>query len=144
MTIEEYKRIYFMEWLHRFMGRVIGIAFIGPLLYYSKKGWIRGKFLKICGGLAALGGLQGVIGWYMVKSGLEHQTFEVNNSVPRVSQYRLALHLTTAVALYSSLFTISLKLLAPSNHSILYSNPNVKLIQRLAIATTVNLFIFYI
>ena len=55
-----------------------------------------------------LGGLQGFIGWIMVKSGLDHKTFEENNSVPRVSAYKLAAHLSAAVALYSTLFYMSL------------------------------------
>lgn len=88
MSLEAFKAIYWWEWAHRFLGRFIGMAFALPLLAF----WIfrkipRGMEIKLLGVLA-LGGLQGAIGWYMVKSGLVDRI--------DVSHYRLALHLGTA------------------------------------------------
>ncbi len=88
MSLEAFKTIYWWEWSHRFLGRFIGLAFALPLLMFWVLGKIpRGMNLKLLGVLA-LGGLQGVIGWYMVKSGLVDRV--------DVSHYRLALHLGTA------------------------------------------------
>ena len=88
MSLEAFKTIYWWEWSHRFLGRFIGLAFALPLLVFWLLGRIpRGMNLKLLGVLA-LGGVQGVIGWYMVKSGLVERV--------DVSHYRLALHLGTA------------------------------------------------
>ncbi|MGD9667434.1 MAG: COX15/CtaA family protein [Hyphomicrobiaceae bacterium] len=88
MSLEAFKAIYWWEWSHRFLGRFIGLAFALPLLAFWMLGRIpRGMELKLLGVLA-LGGLQGAIGWYMVKSGLVDRV--------DVSHYRLALHLGTA------------------------------------------------
>lgn len=102
MTLEAYKQIYFWEWFHRLLGRLIGIVYTLPLVYF----WLRGKIpsrLKPRFVLFLfLGGLQGFIGWYMVKSGLINE--------PRVSHYRLALHLSTAFILLSLLWLQALAL----------------------------------
>ena len=91
MTLDEFKSIYWWEWAHRFLGRFIGVAFAVPFVVF----WFLGKLKRGTApkflGVLALGGLQGVIGWYMVKSGLADRV--------DVSQYRLALHLTTAFAI---------------------------------------------
>jgi cytochrome c oxidase assembly protein subunit 15 len=91
MTLDAFKSIYWWEWSHRFLGRFIGVAFALPLMFF----WLTGRLKRGSGakfvGLLALGGVQGVIGWYMVKSGLVDRI--------DVSQYRLALHLTTAFAI---------------------------------------------
>ncbi len=88
MSLEAFKAIYWWEWGHRFLGRLIGLAFALPLAVFWFLGALRpGYGLKLAGVLA-LGGLQGAIGWYMVKSGLVDRV--------DVSQYRLALHLTVA------------------------------------------------
>ena len=110
MSVDDFKRIFFMEWLHRLWGRVIGVAFFFPFVYFAGKGWIRGKLMAQCLGLFALGGGQGALGWYMVKSGLDERNFEENNSVPRVSQYRLAAHLSMAVALYVAMMWMGMVL----------------------------------
>lgn len=100
MTLSEFKFIYFMEYGHRMWGRAIGAFFALPAAYF----WARGRFSKpmkirvlIFG---ALIGIQGLMGWYMVRSGLEDR-FHKQDDVPRVSQYRLASHLTFAFVLYS-------------------------------------------
>ncbi len=103
-----------MEYGHRMWGRLIGAAFYGPAAYF----WARGRlppFLKPR--VAVLGVLlacQGLLGWYMVKSGLDHKNFEGPSDVPRVSQYRLASHLGAAMVFYSLLFWNSLEVLVPA------------------------------
>lgn len=91
MQLEEFKSIYFWEYLHRLIGRFTGLIFLIPFLYF----WIRGTFdastLKRMFVLLALGALQGAMGWIMVKSGLVE--------LPYVSHYRLAIHLTLAFIL---------------------------------------------
>lgn len=100
MTLDEFKQIFFWEWAHRAYGRVIGVAFALPFAYFLARGRIpRREALKL-GGIFALGGLQGVIGWWMVKSGL-HNVKE--NDVARVSHLRLAAHLGSAFVIYTLL-----------------------------------------
>jgi len=100
MSLEAFKAIYWWEWAHRFLGRFIGIAFALPFVAFWFMGKLRGRFALKCLGVFALGGLQGAIGWYMVKSGLVDRI--------DVSQYRLALHLLTAFALLSLLVWLAL------------------------------------
>lgn len=88
MSLAEFKGIFWLEYLHRLWGRLIGLAFALPFAVFFLIGWIRGAFAWRCLGLLVLGGSQGVMGWYMVKSGLVDQ--------PDVSQYRLAAHLGLA------------------------------------------------
>jgi len=102
MEIGEFKTIFFWEWFHRFWGRLIGLAYGVPLLYFWVRGRLpRGSKLKLFG-LFLLGGAQGVIGWWMVKSGLVDQ--------PAVSHYRLAVHLSMAFLLYGCLLWMGLSL----------------------------------
>jgi cytochrome c oxidase assembly protein subunit 15 len=101
MSLDAFKTIYWWEWSHRFLGRFIGVAFAVPLLFF----WLTGRLKPGTGakflGILALGGLQGAIGWYMVKSGLSDRI--------DVSQYRLALHLTTALAILSIIVWLALE-----------------------------------
>lgn len=101
MDLQAFKAIYWWEWSHRFLGRFIGIAFALPFLFFWLTGRLRGRFALKCLGVLALGGLQGAIGWYMVKSGLVDRI--------DVSQYRLALHLLTAFAILSLLVWLALE-----------------------------------
>ena len=95
MSLEEFQFIYWWEWGHRFLGRVIGLAFAVPLVIFWLKGWLDRR-MKLWGvGLLFLGGLQGFIGWYMVSSGLTERV--------DVSQYRLALHLGMAAVIFAFL-----------------------------------------
>ena len=91
MSLDEFKFIFWWEWSHRFLGRLIGIAFALPLAVFWVTRRLRpGLPVKLLSVLA-LGGLQGAIGWYMVSSGLSERV--------DVSQYRLALHLSVAMAI---------------------------------------------
>ncbi|MDX2028136.1 MAG: COX15/CtaA family protein [Alphaproteobacteria bacterium] len=100
MTLEEFKGIYFWEWLHRLWGRLTGVVFALPFLWFLAQRRIdRTTGLKLAG-ILALGGLQGFIGWFMVQSGLELRT--------SVSPYRLALHLGFAVLLYALMLWMAL------------------------------------
>ena len=93
-----------MEWGHRILGRLIGVVFVGPLVYFAARKKISGAMVTKMSGLAALIGVQGLLGWYMVQSGLEESIMDTPGAVPRVSQYRLAAHLGTAIMLYAGMF----------------------------------------
>lgn len=97
MTLEEFKKIFFWEWLHRLWGRLIGIFYAVPLLFFWRRiaPEDRAKYLGVLG----LGFLQGAMGWYMVKSGLIDQ--------PAVSHYRLAAHLMLAFLIYGCLLRLA-------------------------------------
>lgn len=101
MSLSEFKWIWWMEYIHRSFGRAIGAVYYLPAAYFWYRGWFN-KGMKIRA--VALGGLlaaQGLLGWYMVKSGLEEKPEP--DGVARVSQYRLAAHLGTAFIFYSLL-----------------------------------------
>lgn len=100
-----------MEWGHRVLGRVVGIAFVAPLAYYALKKKLTPGLTPRFVGMAVLIGLQGLLGWYMVKSGLEQSIMDTPGAVPRVSQYRLAAHYGTAVVLYAGMFGTGLAIL---------------------------------
>jgi cytochrome c oxidase assembly protein subunit 15 len=102
MSLAEFKNIYFWEYVHRLLGRLIGLAFALPLLWFAvRKAIPRGYGWKLLA-LLALGGLQGAIGWWMVASGLV--------DVPEVSHIRLAVHLLTAFAIFGGLVWVGLDL----------------------------------
>jgi cytochrome c oxidase assembly protein subunit 15 len=105
MTLADYKFIYFWEWLHRLLGRLIGLAFALPLAWF----WIRGAIPKgyklPLVGLLVLGGLQGVFGWFMVRSGL-------SGEVTDVSHFWLSIHLLTALLTLALLVWVALDLIA--------------------------------
>ncbi|KAF8897223.1 COX15/CtaA family [Infundibulicybe gibba] len=104
ITLDDFKRIFYMEWGHRVLGRLIGVVFVGPLAYFALRKKISSSMAVKLGGLGLLIGAQGLLGWYMVKSGLEESLMETPGAVPRVSQYRLAAHLGTAFVLYAGMF----------------------------------------
>lgn len=105
MTLGEFKSIFLFEYTHRLLGRLIGAAFFVPMVVFWLKGWVDRRLgLKLVG-LFVLGGLQGVLGWYMVKSGLV--------SRPDVSQYRLAAHLTLALVILGAMVWVALGVLSP-------------------------------
>ncbi|GBG34166.1 Cytochrome c oxidase assembly protein COX15 [Hondaea fermentalgiana] len=113
MSLDEFKHIYFMEWFHRMWGRGLGFVFGVPFLYFMARGRIQrlpGMTPKLFG-LLALGGGQGLVGWWMVKSGLEEPTNEWKE--PRVSPYRLAAHLTVALGVFTGLVWTGLTALNP-------------------------------
>ncbi|WP_395615427.1 COX15/CtaA family protein [Sphingorhabdus sp.] len=112
MTMAEFKFIYFWEWVHRLLGRVIGLAFALPLAWFWVKQAIPAGYKPRLLALLALGGLQGTIGWWMVSSGLSART--------DVSHYRLAVHLLTAFIILGGLVWTALDLKA------LVKNPAAK------------------
>lgn len=113
MTLEEFKRIWWMEYLHRMWGRLIGTIFIIPATYFWFKGMLKHGMKTRIVALGSLIGLQGLMGWYMVKSGLEDRFVEPSD-VPRVSQYRLAAHLGLALLIYTGFLYNALDHLIPA------------------------------
>ncbi|KYN09885.1 Cytochrome c oxidase assembly protein COX15 like protein [Trachymyrmex cornetzi] len=113
MTLEEFKRIWWMEYLHRMWGRLIGAVFIIPATYFWYKGMLKRGMKTRVVALGSLIGLQGLMGWYMVKSGLEDRFIEPSD-IPRVSQYRLAAHLGLALLLYTGFLYNALDHLIPA------------------------------
>ncbi len=105
MTLSEFKSIFWFEYGHRLLGRSIGIIFLLPFLFFLFRGKIEKSLTPKLIIMFVLGGLQGLMGWYMVKSGL------VND--PHVSQYRLTAHLGLAVVIYAYMFWVALDLLYP-------------------------------
>ena len=102
MDLAAFKRIFFWEWLHRLLGRVIGLAFALPLLWFAVRREIpRGYGWKMVA-LLVLGGAQGALGWYMVMSGLSDRT--------DVSHFRLSAHLLLALAIMAGLVWVALDL----------------------------------
>ncbi|KAK3384243.1 putative cytochrome c oxidase assembly protein [Lasiosphaeria ovina] len=100
MDLSEFKKIYYMEWTHRLWGRVIGMSFVLPTVYFIARRRVTPRMAATLVGISGLIGFQGFIGWWMVKSGLKDDLF-APGSHPRVSQYRLAAHLATAFVCYS-------------------------------------------
>jgi cytochrome c oxidase assembly protein subunit 15 len=94
MTLAEFKTIFWWEWAHRLMGRLIGAAFLLPFLAFLAKGWIRPGLRGRLWAIFGLGALQGAIGWWMVASGLTERV--------EVSQYRLATHLILACVIFAA------------------------------------------
>ena len=108
--LEDFKDIYFWEWLHRFIGRMIGLVFFIPFLYFIITKQLTSSTIKKSLILMALGAFQGFLGWYMVKSGLVDR--------PDVSHYRLAAHLTTAFLTFAYTFWVALDLMFPNKKDI--------------------------
>lgn len=104
MTVEGFKFIFWWEWAHRLLARSIGILFAVPLVCFWATGKIEKRLRLPLVGLLALGGLQGFVGWWMVSSGLSERT--------DVSQYRLAVHLTLACIIFSSIMWV-MRAIAP-------------------------------
>ena len=109
-SIQDFKDIYFWEWIHRVIGRFIGLVFLLPFIYFLITKQLTKPTIKKALLLLGLGSLQGFLGWYMVKSGL------VDN--PDVSHYRLAAHLTTAFITFAATFWVALDLMFPSRKEI--------------------------
>lgn len=106
MGVSEFKSIFWLEYLHRLLGRTIGIVFLAPFLFFVIKGYIqKSEWLKYLL-MFILGGMQGLLGWYMVKSGLV--------DVPHVSQYRLTAHLVAAFLIYAYMLWVAMSLLFPA------------------------------
>ena len=157
MKLEEFKKIYFMEWFHRVWGRFIGVSYFAGLLYF---GAVRGRNPSsrvltrkmLLGSTAVLVGIgaQGAVGWWMVASGLTDDLLEPG-AHPRVSHYRLATHLALAFGLYTSMYLMGSRVLR--NRRLLsdpeaamklvraLQSPQLVTFRRLSTALTVLIFI---
>ncbi|MBC5836620.1 COX15/CtaA family protein [Flavobacterium muglaense] len=116
--LSDYKFIYFWEWFHRFIGRIIGLVFLIPFFYFLFKKKLDKATINKCIVLLGMGAFQGFLGWFMVRSGL------IDN--PDVSHFRLALHLTFAFITFAYTFWVALDLLYPER------NPSIKHLQKIA------------
>ena len=106
MDVEGFKSIFWWEYFHRLLGRLIGVAFFLPLAWFWGRGQLDRPLKWRLAGIFVLGGLQGAMGWYMVKSGLVDD--------PRVSQFRLTAHLGLALLIFAAMFWVAHGLLRPA------------------------------
>lgn len=119
--LTDYKFIYFWEWFHRFIGRIIGMVFLIPFCYFLAKKRLDQSTIKKCIVLLCMGGFQGFLGWFMVRSGLiDH---------PDVSHFRLALHLTFAFITFAYTLWVALDLMYPNRD---HFYPQIRTIARFA------------
>ena len=117
MTLNEFKVIYYWEYFHRILARAIGIFFLVPLVYFYLSNKINYKYIKICFFIFSLIIFQGIIGWFMVKSGL------INDVT--VSHYRLSLHLSTAIIIISTIYWVIINVIKKTNKNFfVFSNKN--------------------
>ncbi len=124
MDVEAYKGIFMLEYIHRVWGRLIGLFFLLPFIYFLMAGKVEKSFRPKLIVMFVLGGMQGVLGWYMVSSGFDN---------PHVSQYRLTAHLTAAFIIYGYILWAAMGLLFPAKDASLYE---IKLLRRLALGLT--------
>ncbi|KAH0562747.1 hypothetical protein GP486_002596 [Trichoglossum hirsutum] len=139
MDLDEFKRIYYMEWTHRLWGRVVGLTFVLPAAYFVARRKVTAAMAAKLAGIAGLIGFQGFLGWWMVKSGLKDDLF-APGSHPRVSQYRLVAHLGTAFLCYTAMLWNGLSILheqrllrnptAVLKELDVLRNPHLKLLRR--------------
>src|SRR5262244_4583714 len=95
MTLDEFKTIYWWEWTHRLLARLVGAAFLIPFLWFLWRGWVEPQLRVRLWAIFALGAALGAVGWWMVASGLAERV--------SVSQYRLAFHLTLACVIFAAI-----------------------------------------
>nr|ASF90267.1 hypothetical protein SPAR03385 [Bartheletia paradoxa] len=118
ISLEDFKTLFYWEWAHRNLGRFIGFAFVIPATYFVATKRVGPVATKArLGVIAVLLGLQGLLGWYMVKSGLDDELMNVPGAVPRVSQYRLAAHLGAALVLYAAMLQTGLGILRDAKYA---------------------------
>lgn len=110
MTLDEFKSIFWIEYAHRLLGRTIALVFLVPLLYFLIRRRIERPLIPRLIGVFVLGGLQGLLGWFMVESGLADQ--------PHVSPYRLTAHLAMAAIIYGYILWVALDLLLPKTENV--------------------------
>lgn len=127
MDLEGFKGIFWLEYFHRLLGRLIGIAFFAPLLYFLWRRALTWPLALKLGGIFLLGAAQGALGWFMVASGLVDD--------PRVSHYRLTAHLALAFAIYAAMLWIALDLLGATSARVAAS-ARLGRLRRLAWAVT--------
>ncbi len=109
MSLDEFKGIFWWEYFHRLLGRLIGLVFLLPFLYFLVRKKVRGPLAWKLAGIFVLGGLQGGMGWYMVMSGLVDD--------PRVSHFRLTAHLGLAFIIFAAMWWVALDLVGPRIHA---------------------------
>jgi cytochrome c oxidase assembly protein subunit 15 len=124
MTLQEFKGIFFWEYLHRLIGRILGLVFFIPFLWFVYKGLVRNKLLFQSLVILSMGGLQGFVGWWMVSSGL------VDN--PDVSHYRLAAHLLMAFVTCAYIFWVATSLLKRKENK--FNTPGLLLFTKAALS----------
>jgi len=127
MSLHEFKSIFWFEYSHRLLGRIIGLVFLIPFLYFLFRKRIKPNLLPKLVMMFFLGGLQGLLGWYMVKSGLVDR--------PHVSQYRLTSHLLAALLIYGFIFWVAMDLLRPKT-KIGQNTPESARLKKIGIAFT--------
>ena len=131
MSLAEFKGIFWWEYAHRLLGRVIGLAYLLPFLYFFVRRQVDRPLAWKLAGIFVLGGLQGALGWYMVQSGLIDD--------PRVSQYRLTAHLGLALAIYAAMLWVALELIAP--RQLPRHDPSHRGLWRFSLALTALIFV---
>jgi len=114
MSLDEFKSIFWWQWTHRFIGRMIGLVFFAGFAWFLIRKKLDRKLLIKCIILMCVGALQGLVGWWMVKSGLSKN--------PYVSHYRLAIHFMTALTAFAFAFWFALQLIFENNKD--YTSPN--------------------
>lgn len=117
MNLQEFKRIFYMEWAHRMWGRAIGLAFIIPGVYFAARGFMTNAIKIRSLVIAGMIGTQGAFGWLMVKSGLDDEIVK-RKDVPRVNHFWLSTHLGSAFLIYSAMLFTGLEILKQNRHSI--------------------------
>jgi cytochrome c oxidase assembly protein subunit 15 len=135
MTLSEFKVIYFWEYLHRMIGRLIGMVFLIPFVWFWLRGYFTGPLIRRLLVLFALGGLQGLMGWYMVSSGLVDR--------PDVSHYRLAAHLLLAMTIFGCCIWFANDLLARPRQETSAESRRFMLRALLALGTLLVIQIFW-
>jgi heme a synthase len=125
MSLGEFKTIFWWEWSHRLLGRVIGVAYLLPFLWFLWRGGLGSELKRRLWGIFALGALQGAVGWWMVASGLSERV--------EVSQYRLATHLVLALLIFASIVW-TLRRLGETAPSVASSRLKITAIVLLALA----------
>lgn len=110
MGLEAFKGIFWLEYFHRLLGRLIGVAFFVPLLWFWRRRQIDRRLALRLAGIFVLGALQGALGWYMVASGLVDE--------PRVSHFRLTAHLSLAFLIYGAILWVALDLVWPRANAV--------------------------
>ena len=104
MALDEFKAIFWWEYVHRLLGRLIGVVFLVPFMWFLARRKIPPGYGALLAVIFVLGGMQGALGWYMVQSGLVDD--------PRVSQFRLTAHLGLAFLIFGAMFWTAMSLLA--------------------------------
>lgn len=126
--LDGFKHIFWLEWGHRLWGRLIGLAFLGPLVWFAVRGAIGSRLAQRLGALFLLGGLQGGIGWFMVASG-----FAADSTT--VSPYRLVIHLAMALTLYGAILWTALTLWREASGRPAWTHPRVPGLKALIVGT---------